>query len=229
MPEEVRGQGPVAAQKAGGMPVQAPVVPAPPTGPAATGGASPAMAQASAKPPEAPVPAASEPSVPPPLPVWVQAIQVAAPGGVLGVLGVPGGEGEADVPTLDVAPASWRLVAQAAQAQGFTAFADLGGVDYPERAARFELILHVRDQGRGLVLRCRTAVGEGAVLPSLEPVYPGAGWPEREVYDLLGVGFEGNADLRRLMLPDDWQGHPLRRDYPLTGPRALDPGGPYAL
>ena len=55
----------------------------------------------------------------------------------------------------------------------------------------------------------------GKPIETLSTLYPGAGWPEREVYDLFGIVFDGHADLRRLMMPDDWEGHPLRKDYPV--------------
>jgi len=195
----------------------APAAPAPAAPAAAPAGGAPAPAAAAAPPP------------PPPLPDWVQAVTAAVPEGVLAVLGVPGGAGAADVPTLQVAPGSWALVVEALRAGGCTFFADLGGVDYPARDARFEVVLHLRDLTGGRLVRCVAAVAEGGALPSLEPLFPGAGWPEREIFDLLGVRFEGNADPRRLLLPEDWEGHPLRRDYPLTGPRALRPDSPYAL
>jgi len=159
----------------------------------------------------------------------VQSVRAAVPDGIEAVLGLPGGDGPADVPTLRVKRGRWFEAVAAVKAQGFDFFADLAGVDYPERAARFDIVLHLRDLGTRRLVRCRTEVGEGESLASVEPLFAGAGWPEREVFDLLGVPFTGNADLRRLLLPDDWQGHPLRRDYPLTGPRELDPDGKYAM
>ncbi len=165
---------------------------------------------------------------PEPLPDWVAAVQQAVPDGIRAVHGVPGGAGPADVPTFEVAPERWVEAVGALKAGGCDLFADLGAADHPERAERFEVVLHLRDLGAGRLVRCRTRVGEGATLPSLEPLFPAAGWPEREVFDLFGVRFDGNQDLRRLLLPDDWAGHPLRKDYPLTGPRALDPESPYA-
>ena len=178
--------------------------------------------------PEEPKPAEPE-AAPPSLPDWVRAVQAAVPGGVTAVLGVEGGAGPADVPTLAAAPASWVAVAAALKSDGFDFLADLGAVDYPQRAARFEVVLHLRDLAAGRLVRVVTGVAADGALGSLEPILPGAGWPEREIFDLFGVRFDGNEDLRRLLLPDDWEGHPLRRDYPLTGPRALDPGGPHAL
>lgn len=177
-------------------------------------------------PPPAPEAAASES---PALPDWVLAVRAAVPDGVTAVLGVPGGDGAADVATLEVVAGEWFPVVAALKSQGFVAFVDLAGVDQPERSPRFDVVLHLRDLRADRLVRCRTQVGEAEELASLEPLYAGAGWPEREAFDLFGVRFRGNLDLRRLMLPDDWQGHPLRRDYPLTGPRALDPDGQYAM
>jgi NADH-quinone oxidoreductase subunit C len=164
----------------------------------------------------------------PALPGWVEAVRLAVAEGLLGLAGLPGTE-PADVPTLTFAPGAWAEGVAQVRAQGFTVFVDLTAVDYPDRARRFDVVLHLRHQGTGALLRCRTEVAEGESLPSLEPLFPGAGWPEREVYDLFGVRFEGNGDFRRLLLPEDWVGHPLRRDYPLQGPRVLDPSSPYAI
>ncbi len=181
-------------------------------------------------PDDARTPAAVPDAPPPPaLPEWVDLVRQAVPDGVQAVLGVPGGSGEADLPTLAVAAGRWLEVVAALKAGGFDFFADLGGVDHPERPARFDVVLHLRDIAAGRIVRCVAEVAEGGSLASLEPLFPAAGWPEREVFDLLGVRFAGNADLRRLLLPDDWEGHPLRRDYPLTGPRALSPESPYAI
>ena len=172
--------------------------------------------------------AAEAPPTPPELPAWVRAVRSAAPEAVAAVLGLPGGDGEADVPTLRVHPDAWVAVAAALKTQGFDYFADLAAVDYPQREARLEIVLHLRDLEQKRLVRCVTEVKDGQALGSLEPLFGGAGWPEREIYDLLGTPFNGNEDLRRLLLPDDWTGHPLRRDYPLTGPRTLDPESPYA-
>lgn len=178
---------------------------------------------------DTPAEAQDQPSVAPALPDWAEAIRASVPDGVLRILGLPGGDGESDVPTFEVAPAEWLPLVGAIKAQGFDFFADLGAVDYPAETARFAVILHLRDLDTARLVRCVTRLGETGELASLEPLFAGAGWPEREAFDLLGVRFSGNADMRRLMLPDDWEGHPLRRDYPLHGPRALDSESKYAL
>jgi NADH-quinone oxidoreductase subunit C len=96
---------------------------------------------------------------------------------------------------------------------GYERLVDLTAVDDPEREERFELnyLVYSMTQRAWLRLKARTA-GEAA---SAVSVYPGLNWYEREVYDLFGVRFADHPDLRRIMLPEDWSGHPLRRDAPI--------------
>jgi NADH:ubiquinone oxidoreductase subunit C len=95
---------------------------------------------------------------------------------------------------------------------GYGRLIDLTAVDDPGLEPRFELqyLFHSMDEGAWLRLKVRTA----AEAPSITNRFPAANWYEREVWDLFGVRFVGHPDLTRLMLPDDWQGHPLRRDAP---------------
>jgi NADH-quinone oxidoreductase subunit C len=103
----------------------------------------------------------------------------------------------------------------------FQLLCDLHGVDYPDRPKRFEVLynLYSLSRNRRLFLRLRAA--EGEALPTLCRVFANADWCEREVYDLFGVSFTGHPDLRRILCPDDWEGHPLRKDYPLIGTRTV--------
>jgi NADH-quinone oxidoreductase subunit C len=83
---------------------------------------------------------------------------------------------------------------------------------------RFELIYHLVSIPRRARLRLKTKLsGSDPVSDSLIPVWPGANWLEREIFDLMGIRFTGHTDLRRILLPDDWEGHPLRRDFPTQG------------
>jgi NADH-quinone oxidoreductase subunit C len=85
---------------------------------------------------------------------------------------------------------------------------------------RFELNYHLVSIPRREKVRLRVRlVGSDPVVDSLVPVWPGANWLEREIFDLFGIRFTGHPDLRRILLPDDWEGHPLRRDYPVEGYR----------
>ena len=102
----------------------------------------------------------------------------------------------------------------AARTAGFDVFVDLCGVDYLRRKPRFEVVLNVLSHEHVRRLRIRVGVpGRAPVLPSITSVFPGANFYEREAYDLFGIVFEGHADLTRVVLPDDWEGHPLRKDY----------------
>jgi NADH-quinone oxidoreductase subunit C len=102
----------------------------------------------------------------------------------------------------------------------FNLLSDIAAVDFFPVEPRFELNYHLVSIPRGTKLRLRTRLpGENPVIESVTSVWPGAGWMEREIFDLFGVRFEGHPDLRRILLPEDWEGHPLRKDYPVEGYR----------
>ena len=94
---------------------------------------------------------------------------------------------------------------------------EIAGVDYPDRADRFEVVYHLLSVTKNHRLRVRVCTGEGAPVPSIVGVWPNAGWLEREVFDLYGVLFSGNPDLRRILTDYGFEGHPFRKDFPLTG------------
>jgi NADH-quinone oxidoreductase subunit C len=85
---------------------------------------------------------------------------------------------------------------------------------------RFELNYHLLSLSRRDRIRLRVRLsGEDAAIDSVVPVWPTANWHEREIFDLFGVRFEGHPNLKRLFMPEDWEGYPLRKDYPVEGPR----------
>lgn len=98
----------------------------------------------------------------------------------------------------------------------FVAFSDVTAVDFhPDRTPRFDVVYHLVSPHRRARVRVRVRVDADQPVASVTGIWPGAGWPEREIYDLFGIVFDGHADLRRLLMPDDWEGHPLRKDYPV--------------
>jgi NADH-quinone oxidoreductase subunit C len=98
----------------------------------------------------------------------------------------------------------------------FVAFSDVTAADFhPERNPRYDVVYHLVSPHRRARVRLKVRVHLGDPVPTISEIWKGAGWPEREVYDLFGIVFEGHSDLRRLMMPDDWEGHPLRKDYPV--------------
>ncbi len=99
----------------------------------------------------------------------------------------------------------------------FDLLLDVTGVDrlrLPESSPRFEVVYHVYSLQHRRRLRLKVRVEDGQALPTVTGIWPTANWHEREVYDLFGVPFDGHPDLRRILMPEDWEGHPLRKDYP---------------
>jgi len=100
----------------------------------------------------------------------------------------------------------------------FNVLIEITAADYLPREPRFEVVYHLLSiPNRARVrLKVRVASNEiDGVVPTVQSVWPAAGWPEREVWDMFGIVFAGHGDLRRLLLPEDWDGHPARKDYPV--------------
>ena len=99
----------------------------------------------------------------------------------------------------------------------FINFIDLCGVDYPTRALRFDVVVHLMSPTHNRRVRVKVQTDEHTPVPSLTGVFPSANWYEREAYDLYGILFTGHPDLRRLLTDYGFEGHPLRKDFPQTG------------
>jgi NADH-quinone oxidoreductase subunit C len=100
---------------------------------------------------------------------------------------------------------------------GYQQLMEIAGVDYPERAERFEVNYHFLSLTENHRIRLKLSTDEATPVPSLTALWPVAGWLEREVFDLFGVTFAGNSDLRRILTDYGFEGHPLRKDFPQTG------------
>ncbi|MFZ0999374.1 MAG: NADH-quinone oxidoreductase subunit C [Candidatus Sulfotelmatobacter sp.] len=90
---------------------------------------------------------------------------------------------------------------------------DITAVHYPTREKQFDVVWVLYSFPRNERIRVKTQILDGATLPSSVPVWPGANWLEREVFDMFGIKFDGHPDMKRILLPDGWKGHPLRKDY----------------
>ncbi len=187
-----------APEGGGGGPQAKPVVAAPPQ-PTAAGGAKPPAAVA--KPPIKPEPWSS--------PLLDE---------LLGRF--PGAIAEAVIfrkmPSLNLAKEHLVGICQFLKSPAggaYTLLTDETAADYPQRAKRFDIIYHLYSFQRNDRLRLRVQVGEGEAVPSVTSVWLTANWLEREVYDMFGVAYEGHPDLKRILMPDGWVGHPLRKDY----------------
>jgi NADH-quinone oxidoreductase subunit C len=122
--------------------------------------------------------------------------------------------------TLTIVAEEIRAAAAAVQAAGYNFFEDMTAVDWFPSSPRFQLSYHILSHSYKERIRLRVLVEEAnASVESITPVWPAANYYEREVFDLFGVRFEGHPNLRRILMPDDWVGHPLRKDYPVEGYR----------
>ena len=116
-------------------------------------------------------------------------------------------------------PPHWRSFAEAAKSAGFEVCVDVTAVDWMrQRPQRFEVIANLLSMEHKLRLRMITSLGSvDPKVDSLVPIWPGANFAEREVYDMFGIVFEGHPDLTRILMPDDWEGHPLLKDFGVGG------------
>lgn len=99
----------------------------------------------------------------------------------------------------------------------FVSFIDVSGADYPARLKRFDVVYHLMSPTRNLRIRVKVQTDEDTPVPSVVGVFPGANWFEREAYDLYGILFSGHPELRRILTDYGFEGHPLRKDFPVTG------------
>ena len=122
--------------------------------------------------------------------------------------------------TLTIAAEEIQGAAVTVQTAGYNFFEDVTAVDWFPSTPRFQLSYHILSHIYRERIRLRVLVdGESPSVDSIVPVWPSANFYEREVFDLFGIHFMGHPNLRRIMMPDDWQGHPLRKDYPVEGYR----------
>jgi NADH-quinone oxidoreductase subunit C len=195
---------------------------------APTPGAAPADAPKPAAPAKpvgaaakAPPPPPGPPDPPPPadlpIPAYLQALVAASNLGAQITYWV--GDWTAIVPVAGLLDAC-RILRDTPEA-GFDYCSDVTATDWPTRADRFDVIYCLYSTRHRHRVRVKVRAGDGQVVPSVTGLWPAANWLEREVYDMFGVSFSGHPDLKRILMPEDWQGYPQRKDYPLEGPGEL--------
>ncbi len=99
--------------------------------------------------------------------------------------------------------------------QQFDYCVDITAVHYPKREQQFDLVWILYSFPKNERIRVKTQIADGEAAPTATDIWPAANWLERECFDMFGIGFEGHPDLKRILLPDGWTGHPLRKDYPI--------------
>ena len=122
--------------------------------------------------------------------------------------------------SLTIAPEKIVEAAGAIKGAGYNAFEDMTAIDWLPSEPRFQLSYHILSHQYRERIRLRAWVGSAeSSIESICSVWPGANYYEREVFDLFGIRFDGHPNLRRIMMPEEWVGHPLRKDYPVEGYR----------
>jgi NADH-quinone oxidoreductase subunit C len=195
----------------------------PPAAEAAPKPEAKAGAPAKAAAPKAPPPPPGPPDPPPPadtpVPVFITALQHGLPGAVEHV-SFWVGDWTVIVPPARLAEACAFL--KSTPGCQFDYLSDLTAVDWPTRAdTRFDVVLSLYSIKLRQRLRVKARLADQETVPSVTGLWPAANWLEREVFDMFGITFTGHPDLRRILMPADWQGHPERKDYPLEGPGEL--------
>jgi NADH-quinone oxidoreductase subunit C len=204
-----------------------PQKPAAPPAPAADKRAPAAKPAAPAAKPaaaEAHVPKAAAPTGPPDppppadavVPAFITSLQTVVSGTTLSLYL---GDWTVIVPASHIIEAAMHL--RDAPEAAFDYCSDLTATDWPPRAERFDVIYCLYSTRHRHRVRLKVKVAENQPLASVTGVWTAANWLEREVFDMFGVNFTGHPDLRRILMPDDWQGYPQRKDYPLEGPGEL--------
>jgi NADH/F420H2 dehydrogenase subunit C len=194
----------------------APAAPKPAAPPAAASGAAKAAHDTKPAPPAGPTdpppPAGTE------IPAFIAALQGAVPGGVTQISFYVG-DWTVIVPATKLLEVG-RFLRETPEA-GFDFCSDVTASDWPTRAQRFDVIYCLFSTKHRKRVRLKVRAAEAEPVPSVSGIWPAANWLEREVYDLFGVNFTGHPNRKRILMPDDWQGHPQRKDYPLEGPGEL--------
>ncbi len=162
----------------------------------------------------------SDPQPPPdlPLPAAIAGLQAAMPASVL-ALSYFVGDWTVIVDRTSMLDVARHL--RTAAAAAFDICSDVTATDWPPRPERFDVVYCLFSTTHRQRLRVKARVADGDPIDSVTPVWPAANWLEREVFDMFGIRFSGHPDLRRILMPDEWQGHPQRKDYPLEGPGEL--------
>ena len=205
------------APAAGGPAADAPKAAAPSS--AKPAAAKPPAAKAEPKaPPPPPGPPDQAPPADLPVPGFVSLVQAQLPGAVEQVSYWVGDW--TLIVALDRLPEVATLLRDAPDA-AFDYCSDATATDWPTRARRFDVIYCLYSTRHRARVRLKVRAGESDSVPSMTGIWPAANWLEREMFDMFGVRFAGHPDLRRILLPADWQGHPQRKDYPLEGPGEL--------
>jgi NADH/F420H2 dehydrogenase subunit C len=205
-------------------PTAPPTPPAPkPAAPAAAKPAAPAAKPAPAAAHDTKPAPPSGPTDPPPpagtdVPAFIAALQAAVPGGVT-QLSFYVGDWTVIVPATKLIEVG-RFLRETPEA-GFDFCSDVTASDWPTRAQRFDVIYCLFSTKHRRRVRLKVRAAETEQVPSVSGIWPAANWLEREVYDLFGVDITGHPNRKRILMPDDWQGHPQRKDYPLEGPGEL--------
>jgi NADH-quinone oxidoreductase subunit C len=212
---------PAAAAPAAPKPAGAAPAASAPAAPKAAGPAPAAAKPAAEHPPRASAPA-GPPDPPPPAgiapPSFIATLQSAIPGGVA-QLSYFVGDWTVIVPLAQMHDVAAHL--RTAPDAAFDFCSDVTATDWPSRAERFDVVYCLYSTALRHRIRLKTKAAEHQPVASVTDIWPAANWLEREVFDMFGVNFTGHPDRRRILMPEDWQGYPQRKDYPLEGPGEL--------